>query len=254
MTDSYILCEGYHDRAFWAGLLMCLGCIDPGDRGHGVRAPVFDPWGNEVKGRGQFAYRSVSGGFIRVVPAGGKEKILPLARIRLRQRTKDLSNLILSVDSDQNADGTPAVNPLLTHATVQQTVIAIDAASIIQPNGDVISNSGATTVTLTRWEAPDAPVQGLPNQHALERLLCASVMAAYPPRGPAVQHWLDNRPAAPVAGPKEYAFSYLAGWYADLGSYEAFCTRLWADPVVVRQMEARLRACGIWQLAQRIST
>lgn len=30
MTESCIVCEGYHDRAFWAGLLLHLGCIDPG--------------------------------------------------------------------------------------------------------------------------------------------------------------------------------------------------------------------------------
>lgn len=201
MTESYVLCEGYHDRAFWAGLLLHLGCSDPGDAGHGARTTFTDPWGDPVRGGGQFAYRSLAGGFIRVVPAGGKEKILPLARNRLLQRTKELSTLILNVDSDQNADGTPAVNPLLTHATVQQVVRKLDAGAVFQPNGDVITNGGATTVTLTRWEAPDQPLQGLPNQHTLERIVCASVMAAYPPRGPAVQHWLDDRPAAPAAGP-----------------------------------------------------
>ena len=30
MSESVVLCEGYHDRAFWAALLEHLGCADPG--------------------------------------------------------------------------------------------------------------------------------------------------------------------------------------------------------------------------------
>src|SRR5436309_2878174 len=30
MSHSVILCEGYHDRAFWAGWLKYLHCIDSG--------------------------------------------------------------------------------------------------------------------------------------------------------------------------------------------------------------------------------
>jgi hypothetical protein len=42
MSESAVLCEGYYDRAFWAGLLVHLGCVDPGQGPHG-RRPVFDP-------------------------------------------------------------------------------------------------------------------------------------------------------------------------------------------------------------------
>jgi len=46
MSESVILCEGYHDRAFWAGWLLHLGCTDPGlpSAGKATRTPIFDPW------------------------------------------------------------------------------------------------------------------------------------------------------------------------------------------------------------------
>jgi len=67
MSESVILCEGYHDRAFWAGWLLYLGCTDPGlpPVGRTTRTPIDDPWGDRVIG-GQFAYLSNTQQFIRV--------------------------------------------------------------------------------------------------------------------------------------------------------------------------------------------
>lgn len=50
MSERYVLCEGYHDRAFWGGLLLHLGATDPGVRPGGLRAPIIDPWGLSVRG------------------------------------------------------------------------------------------------------------------------------------------------------------------------------------------------------------
>ena len=57
MSESVILCEGYYDRAFWAGWLTHLGCTDPGQRANGThRIPVKDPW--NVK---EFAWSYMAG-------------------------------------------------------------------------------------------------------------------------------------------------------------------------------------------------
>ena len=61
-TQSVVLCEGYHDRAFWAGWLKTLGWFIPakyGNQKDGYK--VVDPAGKKVIG-GQF----------RILQSGGK--------------------------------------------------------------------------------------------------------------------------------------------------------------------------------------
>ena len=100
-TESVVLCEGYYDRAFWAGLLLRLGCTDPGlGPGQSDRRIVRDPWGDTVK-KGQFGFRSISNQFIRVVPCHGAGNIADFARDRLGQLTRrPLLRLILTYDVD----------------------------------------------------------------------------------------------------------------------------------------------------------
>ena len=72
MSESIVLCEGYHDRAFWAAWLELLGCTDPGkQKCGGGRKDVLDPWGNKVVG-GQYAFHSISGRFVRIIPCNGR--------------------------------------------------------------------------------------------------------------------------------------------------------------------------------------
>jgi hypothetical protein len=108
MSESVILCEGFHDRAFWAGWLRHLGCTDPGlpTAGRTTRTQLLDPWNTPVTG-GQYAYHSKSGQFIRVRPCHGIGNILPAARVRLGQRpSKRLLQLVINIDPDVSAGGT----------------------------------------------------------------------------------------------------------------------------------------------------
>jgi hypothetical protein len=86
MSESVVLAEGYHDRAFWAGWLRHLGCSDPGAPRPGStrRSDIYDPWGDRVVG-GQYAYRSATNQFVRVIPCQGKSHLLPAVRNRLIQ-------------------------------------------------------------------------------------------------------------------------------------------------------------------------
>jgi hypothetical protein len=82
MSESVILCEGFHDRAFWDGWLLFLGCDSAGFKPGTPGFPALDPWGDPVR-RGQYAYRSKSGSFVRLRPCNGKSNVLQEARVRL---------------------------------------------------------------------------------------------------------------------------------------------------------------------------
>ena len=119
--------------------------------------------------------------------------------------------------------------------------------------GTLLIDGGATEICLIRWEASDPPLPGLPNQQTLERLVCASLCAAYPQRGQNVQNWLTTRHSPPPESVKEYIFSHMAGWYAKR-SCDEFYSYLWEDdPAIVAELKARLEASGAWQIAQTLA-
>ena len=258
--ESVILCEGYHDRAFWAGWLEHLGCNDPGrPPGRTGRIDVLDPWGDKVTG-GQYGYRSESAKFIRVFPCGGdRRRVLREARNRLNEEQQRLqqgaeprlARLILNVDPDVNADGT-STQTGFRHQDLRAVVQEYDPSAADGENGSLALFDGAILVSLIRWEASDPVADGVPNQQALERLVCAALRAAYPDRGPAVQKWLDSRPNGQEAGPKEYGWSYMAGWYAEHGC-EDFYRNLWRDGRVVAELQSRLNECGAWRVAEELA-
>jgi hypothetical protein len=253
MSESVILCEGFHDRAFWDGWLTSLGCNSDGFKPGTPGFPALDPWGDPVR-RGQFAYRSKSGSFVRVRPCNGKSNVLQEARIRLTQRTtKRLLRLVINVDVDTSAAGTSPGPTGLRQQDVLSQVQQIDPQASVNATGDIEVDGGATTVALIRWETNDPSARGLPDQQTLERLVSAALVAAYPPRAKAVQDWLDARLNPPPPDPKEHAWSHMAGWYAEHGCEDSYAN-LWRDPAVVRELEARLRSSGAWQIAATMAS
>lgn len=260
MNESVVLCEGYHDRAFWAGWLEHLGCTDPGKRpGKKGRAPLVDPWGVPVAA-GHFGYHSKSGRFVRIFHCDGKKNVSREARNRLKQEGERLSKgataprlarLILNVDADVNVEGSPVETGFTQH-DLRSVVKEYDPSARDSEEGDLLLFEGAVIVSLVRWEVGDGPAPGLPSQQTLEGVVCAAVVAAYPNRGPAVQTWLDSRPDAPAAGPKEFAWSHMAGWYADKAC-EGFYRRLWKDDAVVSELESRFEKSGAWRIAEALA-
>jgi len=259
MNESVILCEGFHDRAFWAEWLLILRCTDPGDREGRPRAPVLDPWGERVVG-GQFGFESRTRKFIRIVPCDGdSRKVQQAARDRLeseRQRWTQgaeprLTRLVLNVDPDASADGETARTGFRVQ-DLERLVRGKDPSVATDSGDDFALFDGGTLVSLIRWEAADPPAPGLPDQQALERVVCAAVLAAYPQRGPSVQDWLDSRPDPPPPDPKEHAWSYVAGWYAEHGC-EDFFRHVWRDETIRTQLESRLRQSGAWRVAEALA-
>jgi hypothetical protein len=252
MSESVVLCEGYHDRAFWAGWLAHLGCSDQGFRPNTPGYPAVDPFGEKVRG-GQYAYRTRGSAFVRVAPCGGRTNILPAARIRLRQRTtKPLIRLVINIDPDVNvaAEGVPPAG--LRSQDVLELARTFDAGATMTPDGEIAIDGGATLLSLIRWEADDPHADGIPDQQTLERLACTAIVAAYPDRARAVHAWLASRPAMPEAGHKEHAWSYMAGWYAEHGC-DDFYAHLWRDPRIVQELQTRLERSGAWRIAEALA-
>jgi hypothetical protein len=251
MSESVILCEGFHDRAFWDGWLTALGCNSTGFKPGTTGYPALDPWGTPVRG-GQFAYLSKAGSFVRVRSCNGKSKILNEARIRLAERTtKRLLRLVINVDADSTASQAPGPVGLRQQDVLHQ-VQQVDASAALTAAGEIEVDGGATNIALVRWEVPEPSTPGLPDQQTLERLVSAALVAAYPARATAVQTWLDAHPSPPGADPKEHAWSYMAGWYAEFGC-EAFYSNLWNDAQVAAELEVRLRKSGAWQVAAALA-
>ncbi len=253
MRESVILCEGYHDRAFWAGWLEHLDCLNLGQRPAGGRAiRVSDPWGERVR-NGDFAFRSLSNNFVRIKPCHGRDNIRPTAEFRLKGRLdKELTRLVLCTDLDMVVGGATEVATAMNQQSIEDLLRRSGDFSQ-SDHGEFVLDGGATVVCLIRWEAGDGAVPGLPSQQTLERLVCAALVAAYAERGPAVQGWLDGRPEpAPQAGPKEFAWSHMAGWFAPLGC-DTFYRKLWLDPRIAEEMKTRLAACGAWRVAEALA-
>jgi hypothetical protein len=250
---SVVYCEGYHDRSFWAGWLLRLNCSDPGTPlpGKTARQKLKDPWGDGVEG-GQFGFISPSGKFVRVRPCDGKDRMMRFAEERLRQRqVKALERLVISVDADVLVDGTPAAPFRVPLASVEGMMQRVDPAFQRPPGGGFVTTDGAE-VHFVQWSAPDPSTHGLPDHQSLERLVASAIVAAYPARGPQVQAWLDSCPGAPARGPKDFAWSHMAGWYAEHGC-DNFFRHLWNDAAVATALEERLRASGAWAVAEALA-
>jgi hypothetical protein len=263
-TESVVLCEGYYDRAFWAGWLKHVGCVDPSEPVEGGnRRPVIDPWGFRVAG-GHFGFHSTTKRFVRIVPCQGKTKLLPEMRARLKDEAEQvradpslsrLARLVVATEPDtlaESASPETGLRPQDLLAVVRE----FEPQAQEDDQHDIVLFAGATRVSLVRWEVAPANQLGVPARQTLERLVCAALVAAFPQRGQVVQDWLESRPDDPPTGPKEFAWSHMAGWYAEHGCQE-FYSYLWkaetGDGRVREELEKRLRACGAWQIAEALA-
>jgi len=159
-----------------------------------------------------------------------------------------LSRLVITIDPDTSSIGQSAATGF-RRQDVQSLVRPFDPAATLTEHGDVAMDNGETSISLVRWEAADRPAVGVPDQQTLERLVCAALVAAYPNRGATVAAWLESRADAPATTPKEFAWSHMAGWYANAGC-EGFYRAVWGYPQLVTELRTRLTACGAWRVAE----
>ncbi len=219
MTRQHvILCEGYDDRAFWAGWLLHLGCRDPaGSTTAGRRPAVYDAWGEKVTG-GRFLFEAPSGSKILVEPFHGASLVRRTAEIYiLGQTTKPVDRMIINLDSDVGSETTAKDAHAVVRGIIESHSGKLDKGP---PSSYDISGVQVCPVI---WECPDDNAPGIPGQQTLERLVSAAICSAYPGRG-----------------------SYFAKWYAEHG-HDDFYRALWRDEVVATELKVRLRTSGAWQ-------
>ena len=246
-TESAIYCEGYHDRALWAELLLHHGCSDPGIRqGRTGRVPIVDPFGQIVRG-GSFAFRTPREHFVRVVPTQGDANLWRVATQRLRgHETEPLARLVIS--SDLDASSPDAVADALP---IHERLARYDIAA--QPDGTSRARSSSGVVIhATAWRCVGNSGAGVPAKQTIETLLCHAIAEVHPRRAVNVETWLASRVDPPDVHPKAYSLSYLAGWFPSAGSMEGLIGRLFGDVEVRAALLRRIDAIGVGDVIRSI--
>ena len=243
---SVILCEGFDDRSFWAGWLTHLGCVDPTDGGR--NRDVRDVNDEKVVGKGRFLFATPTGSSLVIQPINGRSNLSRSLRDELKEhRTKPRRRILLNLDSDADSFETSADRGL-------ESIIGIardHGVTVEDPRADYFEID-TVAVAAVIWECLDGVTPGVPAQQTLERLVCASIQAAYPGRGSGVDDWLGAEPPPTTAvGPKHVGYSYLAKWYADFGA-DDFYRAVWRDPATAEQLKLRLQQTGAWGIVERL--
>lgn len=234
-----VLCEGFDDRSFWAGWFLHLGCTDPTNRGEKA---VTDAWGRPVK-RGKYLLLTPAGTSVVVQPYQGRSKLRKAAKEYLRGQVYRPDRLILNLDSDAENGSEQGARQ-----AIRGIVRHYDGVAIADREGSYEIDGVQLASVIWECEEGDS-TPGVPAKQTLERLVTASVQAAYPDRGPVVDSWLEAEPQADVTIPKSYGYSYLAKWYARHGA-DDFYRAIWRDEAVAHRLRERLGATGAWAIVE----
>lgn len=240
MRNVAIYVEGYHDRDFLSGWLRHRGWKDPGQRARGRESVMNPVTAKDVKG-GRFGFLSpTSSTFVEVIPSHGDEKLLDdVGRKVKRAVPPDPDEIVVVLDVD---DSSLAAGSARREQSVYDRLLRSDARTTRE--GTTWRLHSGVSVQLALWACEAESRHGVPDAHTLERIVCAAVAEVYPERAVAVQEWLDGRPAPPRSTAKAHSWSFMAGWYADLGC-AAFLSSLWIDSSVAAALDALLATSGL---------
>lgn len=247
-----MLCEGFHDRSFLAGLLADL---------HGLGALTND----QRFDRGHHGYRNRAGALVRVVPCererSGHQGVWAQAQFRLKRRATDpLRGLVLVLDEDLATKDKADSAAEAGRRARQRLLRLAEQFGGAAPNAGGAANQvnlvDGTRLFAISWACDDPLSSPIPPAQCLERLVVAALNAAYPARGAQVDAWLrvrESPPADPAAVNKAYSWSHMAGWYADRGC-DGFLKTLWSEPAVAAALTERLKQSGSWDVIEKIVT
>jgi hypothetical protein len=171
---SIVLCEGYYDRAFWAGLLehkeWKSAVKDPKDK-------KKDPYGRPIIG-GQFGYYK-GDYFVVIVPCKGKDAIAQTFNDFAKRTHKDLESpqicnefqIVINVDEDR---------------TEQEDNVTWNDDKVLSQQSKVVAElptkqwSHLCELKVIRWATEHSGSVGIPQKQTLERLVCTAICSAYP--------------------------------------------------------------------------
>jgi len=256
--------EGVRDRAFWAGGLLQNGWQDARELSGNKKA--LDPNDRKQDGEGKFAYYARNDAFTLVVPCLGESKLDDKFNfygkevfLSIREHANTTKyRLIVNVDADTD-ETKGATNPTRNSDAIRHLVetamthIELETSSKPPPprfeNGAWLLFDDRCVVQVVRWQTPDSgEIAGVPNKQTLERLVCAAICEAYDTRSEDVEAWLREKSRSP----KAYAWSYMAGWYAEHGC-DDFYREIWRDETVRPILERQLKAIGAWAIFDTLS-
>jgi len=236
-TESILVCEGFHDRAFLQGWLTTRGWVP-------WKNKKYEPLGKLVKSEGIFAFHLPDSGWVRVVPSKGKPNISRVATDEVDSaRTRRIQRVVIVWDDDRAAseDSTQSVVQAFSDWAEGVGAVRVDGTNEYKlPDGIL-----ATRLCSMVLGAADDHADTLPPKQTLERLVCAALRDADPKRAEHVAQWIAARPSPPASEKlhKTHAASHMAGWYSDHG-YEDFFRTIWNDAKVRGALERRLDAIG----------
>jgi len=228
-----ILCEGYHDRAFWKGILTSSRIEERRDHPRdGVR----------ITG-GQYGYCLANEISVIVSPCHGKTNLPSSLRTRLKTlSTKPLDHLIVNMDTD-----TVMYDPKPCHDLIRNEM---NKADNLQIDHELLIVEGCRLHPVV-WGDKGPECEGIPRQQTLERMACSAMLEAYPERGAVVSSFLTAEPTSPVIGPKHHAWSYMAKWSADRGC-EDFYSALWEDEQIKNALIEIMTGNETWSTLEQV--
>ena len=233
---SYLLCEGYLDRAFLAGWLEHLGCT----AAKGVR----DPYGDIVSG-GRFAFWTPGRHFIVVQPVEGESMLDTAAEELLRvQPTRPMRRLVVVRDADADAPGGESVARDRSAGQVER------AGRFLETLG--VERARLPAVESFCWWCEDPPdTPGVPPKQTLERLLCGALSEQGADRGRSVSEWLAAPPAGDGPTHKNVAMAWFAK-FTDAESQDWFYRGIWGVEPLRQPLRRRLERSGAWEVVHRL--
>lgn len=235
---AVLLCEGYHDRAFWAGVLRERGWSDARD----ASGKAHDPLGKLVRD-GRYAFRK-NEHFVVVVPCLGAPNIAPAARQQF-----------LAAKLDTGRAG-----------CIDQVVACFDGDAgelgSVQSIRDRWKEAfGATPPSTPSWTQDGLRVDVLflhssdPRYStSLDGLVASAFAEAQPERDHAIRSWLSDRPDPPAKPSKETMWSIMAGWFAEQGCDSFLQHGLWSDAAVRERVLLAVDRCQLTPMLDALET
>ena len=266
--EYYILCEGYHDRAFWYGWFLV----------NGWKSGRYskDSRLKDLEHKGGYSVFSPNNLLAIIVPCEGHTEILNTFRKEYKRLNNHIRTalemgemptkykFILNVDDDtpgkaKDEDDETETSPLshtLHIESVRSKLRALDP-DLREEDGWFYLLDGQCEVTIVRWQVKAEEASDIPQKQTLERMVCAAIRAVYAERAETVNQWLKSRPAPPKETPKEHTWSYMAGWYPEHGCEDFFKT-IWRDKgnengTIRQKLEEILQVAGYWGIFEELS-
>lgn len=207
--EIIVLCEGYQDRAFIAGLAEQMGWPWP-RRNAASQVDARDLDGRLVRGSGKFYFLQETAEFRRgllLQPCAAEMtggQVAQQVEGALLSHLRDIASgtmvarrrcMFWCVDADTRAGEPVEARAKSERSRLLNLIQREGIYASLAPDGRIWLDGTTACALPLVWHTDDrSGMKGVPDKQTLERLVCAAMAAAYQDRAAHVQDWLDNRP------------------------------------------------------------